>query len=193
MATTQQIKAAVVAIVARANIASDESKLAIGDSGASPVVDPLINGVVVQGSFPRGVALGSDTNGSKIIRALVEGLADYFLVACIPSKTVLSVNLTAPNITSYFDGTGLGLATGLWYGWAICNGSNGTPNLSSKFPRLTAGAAGTTGGSDSGSTGTPSTTTIVSSGTGATVASSTHTHIDNNRPAFHELTAVMKL
>lgn len=34
---------------------------------------------------------------------------------------------------SYFDGTGLGLTTADWDGFALCNGNNGTPNLSNQF------------------------------------------------------------
>ena len=34
---------------------------------------------------------------------------------------------------AYFDGTGLGLTTAEWDGWALCNGQNGTPNLSNQF------------------------------------------------------------
>ena len=34
----------------------------------------------------------------------------------------------------YFDGTGLGLIGGDWDGYAICNGNNGTENLSDLFP-----------------------------------------------------------
>lgn len=34
---------------------------------------------------------------------------------------------------TYFDGTGLGLVTAEWDGWALCNGQNGTPNLSNQF------------------------------------------------------------
>lgn len=33
----------------------------------------------------------------------------------------------------YFDGTGLGLTTADWDGWAICNGANGTTNLTDRF------------------------------------------------------------
>jgi len=43
------------------------------------------------------------------------------------------VEMFSGNLTTYFDGTGLGL-TGLdWDGWAICNGNNGTTNLSNLF------------------------------------------------------------
>lgn len=37
------------------------------------------------------------------------------------------------NPATYFDGTGKGLITAEWDGWAICNGANGTPNLTDKF------------------------------------------------------------
>ncbi len=34
---------------------------------------------------------------------------------------------------TYFDGTGRGLTTAEWDGWALCNGANGTPNMTDKF------------------------------------------------------------
>lgn len=37
------------------------------------------------------------------------------------------------NPATYFDGSGLGLVDTDWDGWALCNGANGTPNLSDKF------------------------------------------------------------
>jgi len=37
------------------------------------------------------------------------------------------------NPALFFDGTGRGLTTGEWDGWALCNGQNGAPNLSDKF------------------------------------------------------------
>lgn len=37
------------------------------------------------------------------------------------------------NPALFFDGTGRGLTTSEWDGWSICNGQNGTPNLSDKF------------------------------------------------------------
>ena len=35
--------------------------------------------------------------------------------------------------SSYFDASGRGIHWGLWEGWALCNGQNGTPNLSNMF------------------------------------------------------------
>jgi len=37
------------------------------------------------------------------------------------------------NPATYFDNTGLGLIGLDWDGWALCNGQNGTPNLSNLF------------------------------------------------------------
>lgn len=37
------------------------------------------------------------------------------------------------NPATYFDGTGLGIVSGEWDGWALANGANGTPNLSDRF------------------------------------------------------------
>ena len=68
----------------------------------------------------------------------------------IPIKGIIFAYLTAQNIIDYFDATGLGDA-GSFIGWAICNGSNGTPDGRGKFFRLpdawTTGA-GATGGND---------------------------------------------
>lgn len=35
--------------------------------------------------------------------------------------------------TANFDATGLGILSGNWDGWALCNGNNGTPNLTDRF------------------------------------------------------------
>jgi hypothetical protein len=43
------------------------------------------------------------------------------------------VRLFAGNPSGFFDGTGRGILGGDWDGWALCTGSNGTPNLSNRF------------------------------------------------------------
>jgi hypothetical protein len=43
------------------------------------------------------------------------------------------VTMYAGDWNTYFDSTGLGLATLPWDGWAIANGNNGTQNLTNKF------------------------------------------------------------
>jgi len=79
-----------------------------------------------------------------------EGVADAinaYAVGAVPIGGIIPANLSAGDISTYFTG-GLGNSGQRWEGWAICNGSNGTPNLSGKFPKATTGASGTTGGSD---------------------------------------------
>jgi hypothetical protein len=46
---------------------------------------------------------------------------------------------------SEFDGTGRGTIGGNWDGWAICNGQNGTPDLSTNFFPVTSNAYGAGG------------------------------------------------
>jgi hypothetical protein len=58
-----------------------------------------------------------------------------------PPKGIINANLTAAEIASYL-------------GWAICNGSNGTPDLSSRFVRESVTGAGSIGGSDASHTHT---------------------------------------
>jgi hypothetical protein len=132
MATPQQVSAAILAVVSRANIASDEAKLGFGKASDPPVVNPVINGSTIPGSFPRGAGLGQDAGKSKAIQALVEGLTDYVVSVSIPPKGAVLAYLTPGDISSKFDVTGLGLA-GDYYGWAICNGNNGTPNRPNYF------------------------------------------------------------
>lgn len=67
----------------------------------------------------------------------------------IPPKGIVMAYLTAVEVAAYFDGTGLGNRPGPYEDWALCNGSNGTPNLASKFMRVNNAGDGTTGGSDS--------------------------------------------
>jgi hypothetical protein len=47
----------------------------------------------------------------------------------VPLGTII---MYAPASTSEFDNSGLGVASNV-SGWAICNGSNGTPDMRSKF------------------------------------------------------------
>ena len=47
----------------------------------------------------------------------------------VPLGTII---MYAPASTSEFDNSGLGVASNV-SGWAICNGSNGTPNMKGKF------------------------------------------------------------
>ena len=51
-----------------------------------------------------------------------------------PSKSIIMWNGNSSDNTLFIQsGSTEGLGTGEMYGWAICNGNNGTPNLSGKF------------------------------------------------------------
>lgn len=65
-----------------------------------------------------------------------------------PVGSVMYINKSR---LSDFDGTGKGKSGTDVYGWAICNGQNGTTNRLNKFPRYTddVNAAGNIGGADS--------------------------------------------
>lgn len=67
----------------------------------------------------------------------------------LPAKVVLSFNLSAADIAADFTG-GLGDSGSDYEGWAICDGNNGTPNLTDKFIRSKVTGSGGSGGSDSG-------------------------------------------
>lgn len=67
--------------------------------------------------------------------------------APVPPKTIIWCYLTAAEIAANFT-SGLGNSTSSYIGWAICNGSNGTPSLNAKFIRANTGDSGATGGAD---------------------------------------------
>lgn len=76
------------------------------------------------------------------------GALGDLLASLVPPKTIVSAYLSAREVADNFTPQGLGRVPGPYAGWAICNGSNGTPNLSGRFVRASAVAAGATGGSD---------------------------------------------
>lgn len=74
--------------------------------------------------------------GDILYRTDIQDLVNFIRANSI-SYPYEKKDIIAPNpeyITDNFDMTpgateGLGLVGGLWEGWAICNGNNGTPNL----------------------------------------------------------------
>lgn len=72
----------------------------------------------------------------------------------LPIGMVTPAKLSADDISTYFDGTGLGKTARRWDGWAICNGSNGTPDLDGEFLRFEASASGGTGNLEATGAGT---------------------------------------
>lgn len=45
------------------------------------------------------------------------------------NRDIKRMHATAAYVAANFDGTGLGIAAGERYGWAVCNGNNGTVNV----------------------------------------------------------------
>lgn len=116
---------------------------------------------------------------SKRLEASIASLVKFAMTAT-PTGLIVPAYLTAAQISQYFDSTGRGITDRAWSGWAICNGSNGTPSLDGKFPRFETSAAGGTGGSDSSAH-----THAVDPGSFTSGAESGHTHaIDHDHGSF---------
>ncbi len=54
-------------------------------------------------------------------------------ISVINRDGIGTVKMLDGDISITFDVTGLGLTNTDWLGWAICNGQNGTPDLSGRF------------------------------------------------------------
>ncbi|HTV18304.1 MAG TPA: hypothetical protein VMG12_06525 [Polyangiaceae bacterium] len=67
----------------------------------------------------------------------------------MPAKSVVTAYLSAEDVATHFDESGLGISPGAYAGWALCNGNNGTPDLANRFVRVNVSGAGAIGGSDS--------------------------------------------
>jgi hypothetical protein len=64
----------------------------------------------------------------------VDALIEIARVNAVPKGTIIATDeVKDDSDILLFDNTGLGLTTGKWKGWALCNGANGTPNLRAKF------------------------------------------------------------
>jgi hypothetical protein len=81
----------------------------------------------------------------------------------VPPKGIIHCNLSVDDVAEFFDDTGLGVRSDKYGGFAICNGNNGTPDLTGFFVMGDVSGIGATGGS----------------------ASSAHTHaIDHDHGSF---------
>jgi hypothetical protein len=65
-----------------------------------------------------------------------------FCQTAIPSGALVFTALSAERRAGNFDASGRGLAGRLWEGWAICNGNNGTGDLSGLTTVVELGADG---------------------------------------------------
>ena len=87
--------------------------------------------------------------------------------------------LASANLLTYYDSTGLGRAGTSRYGYAICNGSNGTPNLNALFLRMRADSSTPTGAGATGGSDTHTLTTNEIPAHAHTVTDSGHAHGQN--------------
>ena len=126
---------------------------------------------------------------SKIWRQFAQDVLLEAHKALVPPKSIVACHLSADDVAAEFDATGLGRRGGPYQWWAICNGSNDTPDLTGLFLRGSVTEAGNEGGSStsgasSGNTGAGgnfstsinSASQTVQSGVGVTVAASPHSH-----------------
>jgi hypothetical protein len=105
----------------------------------------------------------------------------------------LLLTLVPSGIICMWSGT---LAT-IPTGWALCDGDNGTPDLTAKFVQGVATSAtdpGGTGGDVSKTSGNADGASTATSGAGLQVATNAHTHtISDIRPPYYEVAFIMKL
>jgi microcystin-dependent protein len=78
---------------------------------------------------------GSMTNGNIVIfctHSLTQGWVVNHVNAGSSGNDVGEVKMYIGSLTGKFDNTGLGISSN-WFGWALCNGQNGTPDLRGRF------------------------------------------------------------
>ena len=96
--------------------------LTVGSDTAAPT-----NGAYVEGQ----VRIGSGAGTTDKLEVAGKAKADEFVGrGVIPVGGII---MYSESTAGLFDGTGLGNSGTKMVGWAICNGSNGTPDLRSKF------------------------------------------------------------
>ncbi len=143
------------------NAQSKEGALVIGTNGAVTTGLIVQNGNVGIGTTEPGAKLevagqvkitGGSPGAKKVLTSDVSGLASWQTPAGGGDGTPTGGIIMYSGAWN-FDGTGLG--TGSLAGWALCNGNNGTPNLSDRFVMGTVSSPtpGATGGSVSHSHG----------------------------------------
>lgn len=89
-----------------------------------------------QGTLKFSVDNGSMTAGGMVIFCTYEGPTNGWVVNHVNSmgsgNDVGEVKLYSGDLTGKFDVTGLGVSP-TWFGWALANGQNGTPDMRGRF------------------------------------------------------------
>lgn len=94
------------------------------------------------------IANRADGSATKDFLQWLDRVVHVSNVACVPEKGILWASIDATDIATYFDETGLGLLDRPYAGFAICNGSNGTPDLDGSLIRGDVSGGGAAGSYD---------------------------------------------
>lgn len=69
-------------------------------------------------------------------------LASYVGFGIVQVGGIVGYRITADDVADLFDVDGLGLASGRFQGWQICNGNNGTDDLNAAIAIFDTSGAG---------------------------------------------------
>lgn len=185
-ATSQQVDDARALVQARADAeGSNGAKYTFGSIDSIIDLGERIGKITGGQSWQSGGGAGPM---EMLLRGLLDSVIDVMLRDVEPVGTIKMFN---------------GLPGAIPTGWAICDGSSGTPDLRDRFilGGVTAGGTGgsdTTSGSSINSSGSPSSTQNVNTtGADTFVASSVHTHniahTHDHTPPFYRLIFIMKI
>lgn len=183
-ATTNQINSARAKIQARADAeGSNGAKYTFGSPDTVIDLGERLGKVFGGRSWESGGGIGPM---EILLRGLLDSMIDVVLWDLEPVGTIKMFYGGAPSIP---------------YGWSICDGSNGTPDLRDKFI-LGGSYSGGSGGSDTTSQPTPNVTgactnnETTASGIGDFVANDNHTHTmphtHTHTPPYYRLIFIMK-
>jgi hypothetical protein len=179
-ATTDEVNRIIAAIQSRVSSdGSDIAKVAIGDPSGDQIPEIEVKAgdetQVVEGPFDQGTQMIA----GELFAVYAAGIADYLIDKLIPIGTILAFNGAAGSVPA---------------GWAICDGTGGTPNLTNRFIRGAATAGGTGGGA--ADTDGPSHITSFYAATSGvfqtTVAASSHTHNSSNLPSYYDVIYIIR-
>jgi hypothetical protein len=139
----------------------------------------------------RNAQMAAEPSGivHRHLKSFLDSVARAVTLALPPSE-VRFFKLSAAEVTANFDATGKGNMGGPYDGWAICNGQNGTDDMSDLFPRCSTTGAGGTGGSSTTSVPSASSDEYVT-GVGDFPAGPLHTHTFT--PPYRYVVPLMRL